>query len=1120
MAAVRKGERNMQTLFGKMGVGLLLAAFVVLSGCQNPMQPPGDDTATGTLMLTLNRQGAARTILPTWPVEIDDSVKFTLTFSAVPDGSPSLIVEDWVPGDPIELQAGTWGLRVTAYLPGDLPLEGSHPGIVVPPRGTVNGNVALFPIATGGSGTFHWNVGFDSDIVAASMEILRHDLSPYWGPYYIIHYDRVTHDNPGFLVMDAGRYLVVFTLYNERGESVMDSRSLRIYRNMCSRFAYTFGDIPVSPLYLVLNAWNPVTGTWDFFDHGIDAWFFTTFLSRGITDNNFDDIVRWFNLLSADNPVPVNETELGFLVDAALVGIASEDKVFTWATNLWTQALAMDAIIDMAVNVALSANHFDWVADYYTVTVTIGVHNVSITFVPVPVTGVAIYGPSTRLLEETLYLNLSATAMPYDARYQGIRWEIPDEDERALVALYYDEAAGTVKVTGLSAGEAVIRAVSVADPTRGATVTVRVFPYGAGVPITDIEILNDAITLEVGEYENLVIQLIPYNTTQPDFTYVSSATGIATVSWEHDRLRIRAVSVGNTTITVRSTVNPDLFDTVVVTVNATPTGVVVEPSTANVPLNRTLRFAHAVQGPEGVSQDVTWVVRPENAGTIVDGLLTLTGATVNQELTVMATVVGTEPPVYGSATVRVTAPEPESVTMNSYTPTMIRGGYPQQFTVTVLPAGAAQNVVWGVAPQPAGVSITTTGLLMVGGTTVTDGTTLTVTATVPGTSLTATATVTVVVIPTSITMNPHTATMIRGGEPQQFTATVLPTGAHQNLAWSVYPAPEGVSISPTGVLTVGGIDAEHGVTLTVTARVPDTILSTEAIVSVIVIPTGVKMAAYTATIIRGGTPQQFNATVTPQGAPQDISWIVDPQPAGVSINALTGLLTVGLDVTPGISLTVKAMHGTLSRYATVTVTTPEPENVTVNPTSASLLRGATRQFDATVAGVPGTLDEVTWYVYPPTGGTITGQGLLTVGANASGILTVRARAVGHPLAYAEATVTVLAEETFTINFANIRNEARSVEYTAPDIGYMDLLDGQRMLINVTGTGGLEIDSFAWFFGGLPITNANIGVTISNDGTTLALDYSILNTIGRHRVTLEVVVDGVPFSRVITFMVAP
>jgi len=1040
MAAITKVERKMrntQTLAGKICAGLLLAvcAALVLPGCQNPLQPsrtPGNDTETGTLLLTVSRQGEARTILPIWPEEIGDFVQLTLVFTSVYDDNQSRIIEDWVPGTPIELYAGTWSLHVSAYLPGDWgtgegnhlvlrpAFEGGHPGIAVLPGGTVSGNVTLSPIATGGSGTFRWNLGFDANIVAVSMEILRDNLSPHSGPFFLLHDDsaKVTLDNPGYLVMGAGRYLVVFTLYDDRGESMTDSRTLRIYRNMCSSLDYTFSGPPVSPLYFVLDAWNPTTGTWNFFEHGIDAWFFRTFLSAsvgGITDDNFDDIVRWFDYLTTNDTVPINEAELRSLVDAALVGIAGDDETFTRATNLWTQACATGAIIDTAVNVALSTDDFDWTAGYYTVTVSIGVHNVQITFVPVPVTGVTIYGPSTRILEETLYLHLSASIAPYDARYQGIRWEIPNEDERAFVALYHDEAVGMVRVTGLSAGEAVIHAASMADPTNWATVTVEVFPYGAGVPITGIEILNDTITLEVGEYEDLVIQLTPHNTTQPDFTFVSSAAGIATVAWEYGRSRVRAVSVGNATITVRSTVNPALFDTVEISVNATPTGVIVEPSTANVPLDGTLQFTHTVQGPEGVSQDVTWTVRPEDAATIAGGLLTLTGATVNQELTVMATAMGTVPPVYGYATVTVIAPEPTDIMINPHTPTIIRGGYPQQFTATVLPAGATQNVEWGVDPQPAGVSISTTGLLVVGGTTVTGGTVLTITAAIPSTGLTATATVTVVVTPTSVTMNPYTPTMIRGGEPQQFTATVLPAGTPQDLAWSVYPEPAGVSISATGLLAVDGTTVTDGTALTVTAAVPGTSLTATATVTVIVIPTSVTMNPYTPTMIRGGYPQQFTVTVTPAGILGNLLWSVYPEPAGVSISQ-TGLLTVGgSTITDGTTLIVTATVPGTSLIATATVTVAvTPTGVTMNPYTPTMIRGSyPQQFTATVlpAGAPQNL---AWSVYPePAGVSISASGLLAVDGttvNHGATLTVTATVPGTSLT-ATATITVIVTPT-------------------------------------------------------------------------------------------------------------
>jgi len=464
-----------------------------------------------------------------------------------------------------------------------------------------------------------------------------------------------------------------------------------------------------------------------------------------------------------------------------------------------------------------------------------------------------------------------------------------------------------------------------------------------------------------------------------------------------------------------------------------PFSVTVEPFTANVPLNRTRQFTHTVRGPAGVSQNVTWTVRPETAATIAGGLLTLTGATVNQELIVTAAMVG-DPTVYGYATVTVTAPEPDNVVITQGTAINVERGIPMTLAATVEPAGAPTAVTWSIAttPTPPGVTLTSGGML----TTVppiTHGTTFIVRAEATGhPNAAAFLAVTVNVTPNNITMNPHTPTMIRGGESQQFTATVEPQGVPHNIVWSVSPQPAGVSISQAGLLTVGGTAVTDGATLTVTATIFGTSLTATATVTVVVPPASITVTPGVVDIPRGET-RQFESTVGPTGAPQNVEWTVATAPGGV----------LG-------------------------------------------------------------------------GSTINQQGLLTIGAYASGALIVRATVPGTDISDT-ATVNVAAGGAYlTITLADLRDPLAQ-DIQGPNI---NLRDGGTGTITVVAAPGQPFHSITWLIGARPLT---IDDGVSAGGATLTVGYAIHgNRLGTHRITVrvEVLRDGVPvpYSRSITFEV--
>jgi len=366
--------RNIQATKGKWyGLAVLVAAcsLLLLPGCRNLFEPQG---GTGTLSLTIDRQGVERTIRP--DISVNDFDEFDLLL--VHQNTGEEIPYSWT-GDSVTLQLalGIWDLHVTAFMNGGAAAVGYLMEIVVPSGGTVSGSVMLAPIADG-EGTFSWDISFDGDIRAARMEIVRFFEwgSSHWGTFYLIDYvwGNPTFGNSGSLDLEAGQYRIFFTLWNNHMESVTVRETLHIYQNMESHFEYTF-EAHTTLLRFILDAWDG--SSWNFAERGIAAGHFSIVGIYGVNDGNFNDIVRWFTSLSSEFSAPTYSGGLRRLTDAALIGIASEDTGFLDANNYQHKDEAELAIIELVQNG--NTPWFDWV-DGRTLSVGIGSYTVQITF--------------------------------------------------------------------------------------------------------------------------------------------------------------------------------------------------------------------------------------------------------------------------------------------------------------------------------------------------------------------------------------------------------------------------------------------------------------------------------------------------------------------------------------------------------------------------------------------------------------------------------------------------------------------------------------------------------------------------------------------------------------------
>ncbi len=254
-----------------------------------------------------------------------------------------------------------------------------------------------------------------------------------------------------------------------------------------------------------------------------------------------------------------------------------------------------------------------------------------------------------------------------------------------------------------------------------------------------------------------------------------------------------------------------------------------------------------------------------------------------------------------------------------------------------------------------------------------------------------------------------------------------------------------------------------------------------------------------AVVVFPGDPHPFTATVSGT-TDTTLTWTVDGVVGGNSatgtISGSGATITYKAPTAPG-SHTLAATSKTDSTKratATVTVSATPVVAVTVSPTAATLLTGATRTFAATVTGSTNTA--VTWAVQEGTaGGAITGSGVYTAPAS-TGTFHVIATSVADTSKRATATVTVSASPAVGVTISPTTST---------------LLTGATRTFAATVTGSTNT-AVTWAVqegtAGGAITGSGVYTAPASTGTFHVIATSVADTSKRATATVSVTASPV------------
>ena len=284
-----------------------------------------------------------------------------------------------------------------------------------------------------------------------------------------------------------------------------------------------------------------------------------------------------------------------------------------------------------------------------------------------------------------------------------------------------------------------------------------------------------------------------------------------------------------------------------------------------------------------------------------------------------------------------------------------------------------------------------------------------------------------------VSVSPSTASVEKGGT-QQFNVSVG-TGAAASITltngpvtWSIVETGKhsGTVINASGLLTVSASETLTTLTIRATSTQDRTKFETATVTVVAAgtpIVSSVTISPQEPTVEKGKT-QQFTAAVEGKNNPaQTVTWsiISEYKHEDTTIDA-NGLLTVAEDETlTGLSVRATSTVDTTKNSQTYVtfldggMPTPTVSAVTVSPATASVAKGGTRQFTATVEGTNSPSQNVTWAIVQTnkhSGTTINSSGLLTVSASENlTSLTIRATSTADATKNGTAAVTVTAQGT-------------------------------------------------------------------------------------------------------------
>ena len=206
------------------------------------------------------------------------------------------------------------------------------------------------------------------------------------------------------------------------------------------------------------------------------------------------------------------------------------------------------------------------------------------------------------------------------------------------------------------------------------------------IPVTDVVLNREMITLAVGTSETLIAAIVPANATNQTVVWSSSNPAIASVD---DYGVVTAHALGTTIISVVAMDGLHVAQCVV-TVGIPVTNITLDRVFATLGVSETLTLTAAVHPADATNNTVVWTSSADSVATVSD-----TGVVTGISAGTAVISASTEDGVHTAECVMTIVPVPvTNVTLDRTTATL-QVGFTLNLTHTIFPAHATnQNVIW------------------------------------------------------------------------------------------------------------------------------------------------------------------------------------------------------------------------------------------------------------------------------------------------------------------------------------------------------------------------------------------------------------------------------------------
>ena len=649
-------------------------------------------------------------------------------------------------------------------------------------------------------------------------------------------------------------------------------------------------------------------------------------------------------------------------------------------------------------------------------------------------------------------------------------------------------AAGSANITATVEGIEAVATVTVVQPVA----TVQVSPPQSNLFVG--RTLQVTASARDASGAALTGRAVTWSSSDPTVATIT-ATGLVT-----------AVAAGSVTITATVEGIEGTASFTIVPLPAGVTGVTVAPTTVSLFTGRTRTITATVSQPAGAPTATVTYGSAEPTVATVSNTGVITGvAAGTATITVTATAAGNAnvSAATQTATVEVTV-EPMPVASVQITPgttNLIVGGT-QQLVATVRDStGAALTgrvATWS-SSNTAVATVNATGLV----TAVSVGS-ATLTVTVEGAR--GTALVSVAPLPaaiTSLTVSPNAQNLIVGQTRAITPVVVKPAAAPVATLTYGTTAPDVATVSSTGVITAVAPGTAI-VTVTATAAGNTSFsaatMTETVLVTVAAAVASVQVSPGTASLM-AGTTQQLTTTVRDSTGAlltgRSVAWTTSS--ASVATVNASGLVTAVAVGTATITATVGGVPGT----ATITVASLPPSitDVTLSPTTASLLAGRTLNLSPTVTQPVGAATAA-----------------ITYGTTAPSVATVSAAGVIAAVAPGTATITVTATAAANTGFAaTTRTATITVTVSAAAVASVLVAPGNASVL----TGSTQpLVATVRDSAGQVLTGRTVSWATLNAAAASVSATGIVTGVAVGTATITATVEGVVGSGTITVLQAP